>query len=100
MSEKKLKLKQGTQISIWILSLGLAGCQSLSDVQKEGASAPFSALRAFPGADGAGQFSLGGVAAAFSQSRTFRIQAQAHCVKLLRPQVLELLYLLSLAPFN
>ena len=55
-----LKLKQGFQTSVWMLSLGLVGCQSLPSVQTEGASAPFSALRAFPGADGAGQWSLGG----------------------------------------
>ena len=60
MVAKTLKLKQGFQTSVWILGLGLVGCQSLPSVQTEGASAPFSALRAFPGADGAGQWSLGG----------------------------------------
>jgi pectate lyase len=38
----------------------LTACQNLSSNQNEGASAPFSTLRAFPGADGAGQWSLGG----------------------------------------
>jgi pectate lyase len=56
----RLKLKQSFQTSVWILGLGLVGCQSLPSIQTEGASAPFSALRAFPGADGAGQWSLGG----------------------------------------
>lgn len=38
----------------------LAGCQVHPLAKQEGASAPFSSLRAFPGADGAGQWSLGG----------------------------------------
>jgi pectate lyase len=38
----------------------LTACQNLSNNQNLGASAPFSTLRAFPGADGAGQWSLGG----------------------------------------
>ena len=40
--------------------LGLVGCQVTPLAKQEGASAPFSSLSAFPGADGAGQWSLGG----------------------------------------
>ena len=38
----------------------LVGCQSTLPTNEKGASAPFSALKAFPGADGAGQWSAGG----------------------------------------
>jgi hypothetical protein len=68
--------------------------------RKRGLRPPFLRCALFQALMALGNFLWGGVAAAFSQSRTFRIQAQAHCVKLLRPQVLELLYLLFLAPFN
>jgi len=42
------------------MCISLAGCQGHPIAKQEGASAPFSSLTAFPGADGAGQWSLGG----------------------------------------
>ena len=47
----------GTALAV---CLGLVGCQVPPLAKQEGASAPFSSLTAFPGADGAGQWSLGG----------------------------------------
>lgn len=54
------KAPMGLGAATLVVCLGLAGCQSALTSKEEGASAPFSALRAFPGADGAGQWSLGG----------------------------------------
>ena len=42
------------------MCFSLAGCQGHLIAKQEGASAPFSSLTAFPGADGAGQWALGG----------------------------------------
>ena len=49
-------------ITALAVSLGLAGCQNLLSNQKEEASASFysTKIKAFPGADGAGQWALGG----------------------------------------
>jgi pectate lyase len=60
MKHLERKAPMGLGATALAVCFGLAGCQSIPLIKQEGASAPFSALTAFPGADGAGQWSMGG----------------------------------------
>ena len=59
MKSQRLKAQMGLGATALAVCFSLAGCQ-IPLIKQEGASAPFSALTAFPGADGAGQWALGG----------------------------------------
>jgi pectate lyase len=60
MKLQRYTAQWGLGATALVVCFGLVGCQGNSLIQQEGASAPFSALTAFPGADGAGQWSMGG----------------------------------------
>jgi len=57
---RKIKFLKSLNATLVVAFVSLAFCENLSYAQQKEASASFSSLRAFPGADGAGQFSVGG----------------------------------------